>query len=114
MAGLALLQFEGRRTGRAIRVVVGVHDVDGTMCVFTPARWRANFAGGHPVDVTHLGRTSARTGTLVTDPAVVAAAIAGVLAAGTNPRVLALRVPTNHVLDADDVRVLHRAMIRLT
>jgi hypothetical protein len=112
--GLGLLEFEGRRTGKVVRVVVGIHDVAGTSCVFTPAAWRANFTDGHPVKVTHLGRTNARTGTLETDPPTVAAAIATVLAAGTAPRALALRMPDHHIVTAADVETVNRAMIRLT
>jgi hypothetical protein len=33
-----VLRFTGRRTGRALAIVVGVHEVDGALVVWTAAR----------------------------------------------------------------------------
>lgn len=63
--GVMLLDFQGRRTGRQIRVPVNFHLVDGVPMAFTDARWRHNFAGGRAVTVTHRGRVHRTTGTLV-------------------------------------------------
>src|SRR4051794_22606829 len=64
---LALLEFDGRRTGQRRRVVVGWHAVDDEGFVVTPAPWRANFANGHAVTVHHRGRVTQSLGTLVDD-----------------------------------------------
>ena len=110
----AVLEFEGRRSRRHYRVVVAWHELDGQLLVFSPARWRANFAGGAPATVRHRGRRRSLTGTLDRDPATVATAIGRLLAAGTAERTFALEVPDGHVLTAADVARVDRAMIRFT
>lgn len=112
IGGLALLEFDGRRSGRRYEVVVGWHDVGGRPVAFTPAPWRANFAGGAVATVHHRGSASSRRGHLVTDPAQVAGALNDVLASGTAPRSLGLRVPAGHRLTAEEVTALGRAMVR--
>ncbi len=72
---LMLLTFEGRKTGRTYRVVVGRHEVDGTLVVptgTTGRRWRLNFRGRTPVVVTIEGRHLRGRGELVEDPEEVA------------------------------------------
>jgi len=110
--GIALLEFRGRRTGRRYRVPVGLHEVDGTSFVVTPARWRANFAGGEPAELRNRGRASAVVGTLVREPDTVAALIRRVIADGTDPSMIGLRMPADHVISADDVAALDRCAIR--
>jgi hypothetical protein len=112
LADVALIEFTGRRSGRRYRVPVGWHGLDGTTTVFTPARWRANFAGGVAADVRHRGRSRQMTGTLVTDPTAVAHALQRVLDAGTPPRRIGLSIAPGHTLTEDDVTSTHRAMIR--
>jgi hypothetical protein len=65
IGGVMLLDFRGRRTGRAIRIPANYHDVDGVPMAFTDRPWRLNFEGGAPVTVTHRGRTHKTRGTLV-------------------------------------------------
>jgi len=110
---LALLEFRGRRSGRAYRVPVGLHEVDGTQVVLTDAAWQQNFAGGAACTVRHRGRTRSMQGTLVTDPDVVAARLASILASGTSPRSLGLKVADGHIVTADDVLAVRRALIEL-
>ena len=62
---LALLEFHGRRSGQRRRVVVAWHVIDDVGFVITPARWRANFVGGHPTTVYHRGSSMTLVGTLV-------------------------------------------------
>jgi hypothetical protein len=112
VAGLALLEFSGRRTGRAYRVPVGWRVVEGGGVVITPAPWRANFRGGHPVTIHHRGRARRCVGTLDTDPGAVAATVNELLARGTSPRLLGLVMPRGHRLDAADARAVDRAVIR--
>lgn len=108
----ALLEFTGRQSGRQYRVPAGWHVVDGGPVVFSPAPWRANFAGGAPVTVRHRGRAQQMTGTLVIDRAEVAAALTSLLASGTPPRAVGLDIPPGHTVDASDVLAVDRALIR--
>jgi hypothetical protein len=66
IGGVMLLEFQGRRSGRTIKVPVNLHLVDGVTMAFTDAPWRHNFAGGAPATVTHRGRRHPAHGTLVT------------------------------------------------
>lgn len=109
---LALLEFAGRRTGRHLSVVVGWHTLDSTPVVFTPAPWRANFAGGAEATVLWRGRHEQHVGALEVDPAVVADAIDAIIRSGTSPRALGLRVPAGHTITAEDVVGTGRAMVR--
>jgi hypothetical protein len=63
--GVMLLEFSGRRSGRAITVPVNFHLVDGTPMAFTDAPWRHNFDGGAPVRVTFRGQVHETRGSLV-------------------------------------------------
>ena len=65
LAGVMLLEFRGRRTGRAMAVPVNFNLVDEVPMAFTSATWRHNFTGGAPVTVTHRGVVYETTGTLV-------------------------------------------------
>lgn len=51
-AGLCVIEYEGRRSGRRFRLPVGYHDLDGAVVVSTsiaPERnWWRNFTDGHP------------------------------------------------------------------
>jgi len=108
----ALLEFGGRRTGRRIRVSVLWHPVGDGGYAFSPATWRSNFEGGAPATVTHLGRTRPLHGTLVRDPELVAGAFNELLRTGTKPSVTGLHIPSGHVVTADDVVRVNRALIR--
>lgn len=63
--GVMLLQFQGRRTGRVMRIPVNFNLVDGVPMAFTDAAWRHNFTATIPVTVTHAGEVYETTGTLV-------------------------------------------------
>jgi hypothetical protein len=108
----ALLGFAGRRTGQRRCVVVGWHFLNGVSVVLTPAAWRVNFADGLPATVRWRGRTTHFVGTLQTDPIVVAGVINTLLRGGASARSLALRMPADHTVTADDVVHTHRALIR--
>lgn len=109
----ALLEFEGRRSGRHFRVPVGLHAIGDRVIVFTPAPWRANFAGGLAADVRFRGRVRSMVGTLVTDPTAVANTLNELFESGTSPRNVGLVVEGGAVSAADVVSV-DRAMIELT
>ena len=108
----ALLEFAGRRSGRRFRVSVLWHPVGDGGYAFSPATWRANFEGGAPATVPHLGRRRQFRGTLVRDPALVADAFNELLANGTKTGQTGLRIPPGQVVTADDVVNLNRALIR--
>jgi hypothetical protein len=110
---VGVLRFTGRRSGRTLRIVAGIHDVDGLPIVITSRPWRLNFRGGREVAVARAGRWQRGTATLVEDAVHVAAALNHILRSGTSPRTLGLRMPRGHVLDADDVRATGRTLIRL-
>jgi hypothetical protein len=109
---VAVLEFTGRRSGRCYRVPVGWHQVRSEPAVFSPAPWRVNFAGGVPVAVYHRGRRRAMTGTLVTDPDVVADALQAMFDAGASPKGVGIDAPAGHRFTAADVVAVDRALIR--
>ena len=108
----ALLEFKGRHSGRPYRVPAGWHDADGVRVVLTPAHWRANFSPSAPAVVHYRGHARHMTGTLVRDPAEVARYVGVVLAGGTGPRQIGLRVPSGHTITAADVVQVDRQIIR--
>ena len=108
-----VLRFTGRRSGRTLRIVAGLHDVDGGLVVFTSRPWRLNFRGGRTVEVARSGTWRRGTADLVEDPEQVAAALRHVLAAGTSARMLGLRIESGHVVTAEDVSATGRTLLRL-
>jgi hypothetical protein len=110
---VGVLRFTGRRSGRTLRIVAGIHDVDGSLVVFTSRPWRLNFRGRRAVEVARSGRWRRGTADLVEDAEQVAAALGQVLAAGTSARMLGLRVEPGHVVAARDIRATGRALLRL-
>jgi hypothetical protein len=108
---VALITFRGRRSGRTYQVVVTWHELDGVVQVVTPARWRANFAGGAPMTMRHRGVDVPGRGVLDTDPERVADVVARLLAAGEPPRAFALDVPAGHRVTAADLAGTDRAIV---
>ena len=51
-AGLCVVEYDGRRSGRTFRLPVGFHEIDGAVVISTsiaPTRnWWRNFLDGHP------------------------------------------------------------------
>ena len=107
----ALLEFDGRRSGRRFRVPVGYHESANGRVVFTPAPWRVNFRGGTPVTVHFRGRREELTGRLDDDPERVAAALQ-MLADRGALGLVGVDVPAGHRIGAADVQALDRALIR--
>jgi hypothetical protein len=66
-----VLNFTGRKSGRAYSIPLSAHHIDGDLYALSSAGWTKNFGSGHRVDVLHNGKTAAMRGELVTDPAVV-------------------------------------------
>ncbi|MEO8696396.1 MAG: grhN [Acidimicrobiales bacterium] len=108
----ALLEFDGRRSGRRYRVPVGWHESNGGALVVTPAPWRINFSGGARATVYFRGKAQQMTGTLVTDHSAVAGALQSLFASGTKPREIGLDMPEGHRVTASDVGSVGRAAIQ--
>ena len=111
---LALIVFEGRRSGSRRSIVVGWHMLDGSPIVVTPAAWRTNFADPRLATVRWRGRVSSWVGRLETDPNVVAGVVDQMLRGGTSAPSLALRVPPGHTVTSADIVETCRAIIRFT
>jgi hypothetical protein len=73
MRELALLCFDGRRTGRRYQVPVAFHELDGEPLVLTASAWKVNLRGGADVEYVHEGRRVPMRAELVEDPDEVAA-----------------------------------------
>lgn len=105
--GVMLLDFRGRRTGRAVTVPVNFNLVDGVPMAFTGAAWRHNFAGGRPVTVTHRGDVYETTGTLVPmTPAAMGAAVRKSLDTGGSAQRLGIRTAGDHEATAAELAAL--------
>jgi hypothetical protein len=108
---LAVLSFDGRRSGKHYAVPAMTYDYDGAAVVFTDAGWAWNFEGGAPVAVQRGGHTSTGTA-LMADAADGAAGLRAVLANVSSPRKIGIAIDDGHVpTDAELASV--RAMIRL-
>jgi hypothetical protein len=110
---LAEFRFDGRKSGRAYRIPVGLHDVGDGQAAFTSEVWRLNFRGGAPLTVKSRGRTYEATGTLVEDPEEVARALRHAIESGSSLSLLGIEMEKGHHITADDVRGM-RDMIRVS
>jgi hypothetical protein len=108
----ALLELEGRRTGRRLRVPVGWYQLDSGPVVVSPAPWRASFRGGWPATVWFHGRRQQLVGVLDTDPERVAATVRAIAVARGSLGLVGIAVPPDHEVTAADVVALDRAVIR--
>jgi hypothetical protein len=109
--GVMLLDFEGRRTGRKIRVPVNFNVVDGVPMAFTDAPWRHNFAGGASVTVTRRGRVHRTRGTLVpTTPDEMGRAVRKSLDTGGSAKRMGIRAAAGHEPTATELASLGPAL----
>jgi hypothetical protein len=67
-----IVTFTGRKTGRRFAVPVSAHHINGELYVLLNAGWKHNFRDGAPAEVRYGGSSTAMTGQLITDSAVVA------------------------------------------
>jgi hypothetical protein len=117
---LLVLHITGRKSGRRYSIVVGAHDVDGALLVFTGMPWRENARGGTDVEVTRDGVTAPARAILVEDEAAIAGAYATVVRRigwkaarrQVGVKVNVGRVPTYAEL-LEGVRHEHLSVIRL-
>jgi hypothetical protein len=69
---MMVVNVTGRKTGRRYSIPLSAHQIDNAVYALTSAPWKNNFRGGGPAEVVHNGKSTAMTGELITDPAVVA------------------------------------------
>jgi hypothetical protein len=110
---MVVISFKGRKSGRPYDLVVGWHEVGGEHFVFSPARWPLNFRGGAPVEVRRGSLRRTYTGTLVSDPEVIAPLLQAAVDAG-QPRDLGLKMDADDKVTPEAVRTVGRRMIRLS
>ena len=67
-----VLNFTGRKTGRAFSIPVSAHVIDNNLYAIAEAGWKANFRDGAPAEVLHNGKTTKMRGELITDQDTVA------------------------------------------
>lgn len=95
--GVMLLQFQGRRTGRLLRIPVNYNLVDGVPMAFTDAAWRHNFTATIPVTVIHAGQVYETTGTLVPmSPVEMGKAVRKSLDTGASASRMGIRTAADH------------------
>jgi hypothetical protein len=111
MPGVMLLEFEGRRTGRTIKVPVNMNLVDGVVMAFTAAPWRYNFVGGAPATVTYRGQPHWSRGTLAQmTPKEMGLAVRSSLDAGGSAQRMGIRAPKGHQPTAAELTALGPAL----
>jgi hypothetical protein len=109
--GVMLLDFRGRRSGRAMSVPVNFNLVDEVPMAFTGAAWRHNFTGGIPVTVTHRGQVYQTTGTLVPmTPDAMGVAVRKSLQTGGSAQRMGIRTARDHEATAQELAALGPAL----
>ena len=109
--GVMLLDFQGRRSGRAMSVPVNFNLVDGAPMGFTNAPWRHNFTDGIPVTVTHRGREYQTTGTLVPmTPQEMGVAVRKSLDTGGSAQRMGIKTAGDHDPTAAELATLGPAL----
>ena len=111
MRGVMLLEFNGRRSGKTMKVPVNFHLVDGVPMAFTSNPWRHNFADGLPVKVTYLGQVRQTKGTLVSmTPAEMGHAVRESLDHGGSAQRMGIKTVPGFEPSADDLAALGGAI----
>lgn len=77
--GLALLCFEGRRSGKHYEVPVEYHELDGEPLILPASAWKANLRGGADVELVHDGVRAPMRAELIEDPDEVATVYEGLI-----------------------------------
>ena len=109
--GVMLLDFQGRRSGRAMSVPVNFNLVDDVPMAFTSAPWRHNFTGGIPVTVTHCGQKYHTTGTLVSmTPQAMGVAVRKSLDTGGSAQRMGIKTAGDHEPTAAELAALGPAL----
>jgi hypothetical protein len=107
LGGVMLLEFRGRRSGRAMAVPVNFHLVDSVPMATTKAAWRHNFSGGAPATVTHRGVVYQTTGTLTpVDAQEMGVAIRKSMDTGGSAQRMGIRTAGDHDPTAAELAAL--------
>jgi hypothetical protein len=72
---LMVLNFKGRKSGTPYSIPVGYVQEGNRLTLFSHAKWAKNFEGGYPVLLRLRGERRPAVARVVTDPAVIRAAI---------------------------------------
>jgi hypothetical protein len=117
---LALLCFDGRRSGRRYEVPVEYHELDGEPLILTASAWKRNLRGGADVELVHEGRRISLRAELIEDPDEVAriyeALIERIGVANTKATKIGLEVIGDRVPTHEQIRgaiVGRRTVVRL-
>jgi hypothetical protein len=108
---LAVLEFDGRRSGKHYAVPVMTYEYNGATVVFTDAPWAWNFTGGAPVVVRRSGHTHSGVAQ-VAEAADAATGLRAVLADLSSPRRVGLVIDKGHIPTDAELNAV-RTMIRL-
>jgi hypothetical protein len=110
----ALLEFDGRRSGKRFRVPVCLHLIDGVSMVFTERPWRLNFTDPTRVTVTHQGRVRhGRAVLLPATPQQIGTALRTALDNGASPFEVGLKVDKAYDPTVADLSTIARSLIRI-
>lgn len=113
VGNVAILEFTGRRTGRALQVPAGVHQIDGVPTTFTSRAWRLNFAGGTPVTVVQHARPHYGRGVLLdATPEQLGTALRQALDSGASPFALGLKIAGRYRPTIADLGAVNLSMIQ--
>lgn len=113
---LMLLTYKGRKSGRCFTVPVGYRQDGNTLASFTPFAWSKNLRGDADVEVILRGEQRRGTATVVTDPELVAPALATYLEGNSgDARFFKVRLDGTQHPNLDDVAAVapHTAMITI-
>ncbi|HUH71069.1 MAG TPA: nitroreductase/quinone reductase family protein [Mycobacterium sp.] len=113
---LMLLTYTGRKSGQRFTVPVGYRQDGNTLASFTPFAWSKNLHGDADVEVILRGEQRRGTATVVTDPELVAPALATYLEGNSgDARFFKVRLDGTQHPNLDDVAAVapHTAMITI-
>lgn len=110
---IAVVEFVGRRTGRRLRVPMGLQMIDGVPTAFTCRAWRLNFAGGAPVTVMQRAQPR-RAWAILLDatPEQLGTALRQALDNGASPFDLGLKVARRHQPTVAELGAVNLSMIQ--
>lgn len=113
ITGVMLLEFQGRRSGRTIKVPVNMNLVDDVVTAFTEAPWRYNFERRTPVTLTYRGQVHRTHGALVrVSPEEMGAAVRKSLDTGGSAQRMGIRSPKGHEPTVAELAALGPALGR--
>ena len=103
---LALLCFEGRRSGKLYEVPVEYHELDGAPLILTSSGWKQNLRGGADVELVHEARRIPMRAELIEDPDEVADVYSALLERYgiEKPTKIGLRISGDRIPSHEEIR----------